>query len=300
MRMGLLCVWLGFVSMVLAQTDSVLVPLKTYDFLLPSQHFDVDNSGNIYLTHTQTNQITRINTEVKPCTLQTVGGRGMSVDRFNHPTEIISKNRQNILVLDTKNQRIVSLNELFRYLDEVSFSKIESPIQNPAHIAQNLNGDLYIIDENVPQVSKFSGKGVFINSFGSYDWGEGSLTEPNQIEVSNANFVYVWDKAKQKIKKYDIFGTYLSTLNPSIPTYKKFAVSEPYLMYIQDKKVAFYNQLTHKTREYVLNLPENIIDIHVTEPINIVERLKNKDLSQSTRYIYVLLNKQIQVFEITL
>lgn len=263
---------------------------------------EVDNSGNIYLCHTRTHQVSRINTEIKPCTTQTIGGRGFHQDRFNQPKKIVAKNRQAILLLDYGNQRVVILNERLRYLEEINFNKDKYVIQNPIDIAQNINGDIYILDENVPGVTKLSQKGEVIANFAGYDWGRGSLAEPTQIVVSNANFVYVWDRSKKHIQKYDMFGVYLHSISID-GSLVRYAVSEPYIFYLtMDNTLIGYHQVEKKNESIFFNevSQSKIVDFVVTEPLDIAERIKNRSYEQSMRKIYLLTEKSVVAYEISL
>ncbi len=279
-----------------------LKELAEWQIPYPAAYLEIDNSGNIYLSHTQTHQISRINTEVKPCTTQTIGGRGFEQERFNKPKRIIAKNRQAVLVMDYGNQRIAVFNERLRYMEEINFNKNEYPVQNPTDIAQNISGDIYLIDENIPGVTKLSRKGEIIATFGGYDWGKGSLSEPVQIIVSNANFVYVWDKQKKCIQKYDVFGVYLHTIPVSYNKLTRFYVSEPYIFYLtSNKEVYCYSQIDKKESKMEIKEGLNsVLDIHITEPVDILERLKNKDYEQTVRRMYILTDTKVVVYEITL
>lgn len=274
---------------------------KEWDIPITADYLEVDNSGNIYLSSARTHQISRINTEIKPCTTQTIGGRGFEQERFNKPKRIIAKNRQAILVMDYGNQRIAIFNERLRYLEEINFNKNEYTIKNPIDIAQNVSGDMYVIDENIPGVTKLSNKGDIIAVFGGYDWGNGSLSEPSQIVVSNANFVYVWDKQKKCIQKYDVFGAYLHTI-PVSYNLKRFYVTEPYIIYLNtENELYYYHQKDKKEGNIALTKDFKLItDIHITEPVDILERLKNKEYEQTVRKMYVLTEKKVIMYEITL
>lgn len=267
-----------------------------------AEYLEIDNAGNIYLSHARTHQISRINTEVKPCTTQTIGGRGFEQERFNKPRRIVAKNRQAVLVMDYGNQRIGIFNERLRYLEEINFNKNKYPVQNPVDIAQNVSGDIYLIDENIPGITKLSPNGDLKATFGGYDWGRGSLSEPVQIMVSNANFVYVWDKQKKCIQKYDVFGVYLHTIPVSYSQLTKFYVSEPYLFYLtSENELWYYHQIDKKSGK--INIDSNakpILDIHITEPLDILERLKSKEYEQSLRKMYILTDKAVLMYEIVL
>lgn len=278
-----------------------LKEVATWSIPYPAEYIEVDNSGNIYLTHARTHQISRINTEIQPCTTQTIGGRGFEQERFNKPKRIMAKNRQSIAVLDYGNQRIALFNERLRYLKEIHFNKNEYPIQNPMDIAQNVSGDLYIIDENIPQVVKLS-DGNVMSTFGGYDWGKGSLLEPAQIVVSNANFVYVWDKQKNSIQKYDVFGVYLHNISLSQNKISRFYVTEPYIFYLTaNNELFFYHQIEKREEKLNVDIPQSkIIDIHLTEPLDIVERLKSKEYTQSKRKMYLLTDSKVILYEVIL
>jgi hypothetical protein len=282
--------------------SQVLKQVAEWQIPYPASYLEIDNSGNLYLSHTRTHQISRINTEVTPCTTQTIGGRGFEQERFNKPKRIVAKNRQAVLVMDYGNQRVAIFNERLRFMEEINFNKNEYAIQNPADIAQNISGDIYLIDENIPGVTKLSRKGEFITAFGGYDWGKGSLSEPVQIIVSNANFVYVWDRQKKCIQKYDVFGVYLHTLPILYNKLTHFYVTEPYIFYLtSDKELYCYHQIDKK--ESKIELKEELnsaVYIHITEPVDILERLKNRDYEQTTRKIYILTDTKVVMYEITL
>ena len=93
------------------------------------------------------------------------------------------------------------------FLDEF---QIKTPI---ATLVVNSN-DLYVIDGDNKRVVIFPNGFKPNNSFGGFNSGKGKLTEPVKMLKDNDNFIYILDKKKDVIMKYDNFGSFKKSIDP--------------------------------------------------------------------------------------
>jgi len=76
----------------------------------------------------------------------------------------------------------------------------------PARIATEVGGNVYVTDQTLDRVQKFSSTGVFITKWGSTGTGPGQFQFPFGIAVDPSGFVYVADMNNARIQKFDPIG----------------------------------------------------------------------------------------------
>ena len=82
--------------------------------------------------------------------------------------------------------------------------------KNPADIAFDPSGNLYITDTFNNRVQSFSANGTFLTTWGSGGADDGQFQSPHGIEVGPSGHVYVVDTVNHRIQVFSPEGTFLT------------------------------------------------------------------------------------------
>jgi sugar lactone lactonase YvrE len=87
-------------------------------------------------------------------------------------------------------------------------------IRLPEGVAIGPEGNLYVVDTDTPhtRVSVWTATGRFVRSFGDYGSGPGQLSDPRQVAVDGAGFVYVADSANNRIERFTPDGQFAGSI----------------------------------------------------------------------------------------
>lgn len=81
---------------------------------------------------------------------------------------------------------------------------------NPAQLARDKSGNVYVVDSNNYRIQKFSSTGQFITKWGGFGSGNGQFRTPAGIAVSDSGRVYVSDSGNNRIQEFDANGKFIS------------------------------------------------------------------------------------------
>ena len=101
----------------------------------------------------------------------------------------------------------------FHYVSSLSgFGSGNRQLSQPAGIAVDQKGNVYVADTANNRIQVFSSNGTFISKWGQYgNLGNNSFNSPEGIAVDQKGNVYVADTANNKIKVFSSNGTFIST-----------------------------------------------------------------------------------------
>ncbi|MFA8343553.1 MAG: 6-bladed beta-propeller [Rhodothermaceae bacterium] len=85
-------------------------------------------------------------------------------------------------------------------------------LDDPADLAFDTKGNIYLLEENGRCVKIFDNNGRFIKKFGRQGKGPGEFSTPRGIDLDNGNNIYVSDIGNGRITKFDSDGNYLSSI----------------------------------------------------------------------------------------
>jgi DNA-binding beta-propeller fold protein YncE len=74
---------------------------------------------------------------------------------------------------------------------------------NPAGVAVDRSGNVYIADRDNNRIQKFDSNGNFITKWGSRGANDGQLIDPNALTVDSSGKIYVVDQGNSRIQ---VFG----------------------------------------------------------------------------------------------
>jgi tripartite motif-containing protein 2/3/tripartite motif-containing protein 71 len=164
---------------------------------------------------------------------------------FNKPHGIaVHPFLRHIFVVDTGNYRIQILNADFSFNDsferQISISK--GQFMEPAYIAFDKEGFVYVTDSLRHCVLKFFTNGTFIDDFGSFGSFPGQLNKPKGIVIDSHGAVYVADTGNSRISIIDTSGNFIHYI-ASIHNGKKYiypsalAIDHEDDLYIPDNSI---------------------------------------------------------------
>ena len=79
----------------------------------------------------------------------------------------------------------------------------------PAEVATNSSGDVYVADSLNDRIEEFSAAGAFIKAFGSVGFGAGQLYTPYGVAVDGSGDVYVADFNSSRIDEFSAAGAFI-------------------------------------------------------------------------------------------
>jgi DNA-binding beta-propeller fold protein YncE len=137
------------------------------------------------------------------------GQKGSSPGEFNEPRSLAVDSAGNLLVMDTKNNRVQKLTPAGQVITTWG-SQGDGPGQfkDPHGIAIGPDGSVYVADTWNHRIEKFDPNGKFLMQFGKEDpgfWG------PRGIAVSKEGNVYVTDTGNKRVVSFSADGKLLET-----------------------------------------------------------------------------------------
>src|SRR5690606_29546747 len=82
---------------------------------------------------------------------------------------------------------------------------------NPAGMAFDSAGNIYVADPNNNRVQKFTSSGVYLSQFGSFgENGNGYFFQPTDIAIDSSGNIYVLDSGTSIVQKFNSSGVFQS------------------------------------------------------------------------------------------
>jgi YD repeat-containing protein len=197
----------------------------------------VDSKGDTYITDTEHSRVVEISPTGEY--IRSFGIEGTARGQLMHPQGIALDTAGNVWVADTGNNRVLEFTSSGGYVREIAeFGKlselfklcleIQSPSQceeivryeagtgrgafkEPAGIAVDSKGYIYVVDTGNSRVQKAEASGEFLAQFGSEGTGEGNLKQPHAAAVDSKGNVWVADSGNKRIEEFSATGAYIRT-----------------------------------------------------------------------------------------
>ncbi|MCX8213410.1 MAG: NHL repeat-containing protein [SAR202 cluster bacterium] len=142
------------------------------------------------------------------------GVKGAAPGQLSGPSGIVFDSRDNLYVVDSRNDRVQLFTRDGQLLDGWGRSGArEGEFARPWGITIDTQGDVYVADWGNNRVQKFSPEGRYLMSFGGAQRGAGSLDHPAGVAVDSDGDVYVTDWGNGRVQIYEADGEVLATLH---------------------------------------------------------------------------------------
>jgi len=259
-------------------SDSLLVKEKQVAGFSNAVSMTMDALGSVYVLDNESNEIIKFNSSLEE--VKRIGRKGWNNSEFDNPTYIDGSSGLDIIVSDGNNYRIQRFDLKLGYISSLYTNsetflpeyKFNRPV---ATIIVNSN-DIYVIDSDNNRVVTFPRGFVPTTAFGDFRAGKGSLQEPLKILKDSENFLYILDKKRNAIMKYDNFGNFMKTIKAE--DIKTFSLYNDNLYILNSYGIWLYNTeknafIERKIINEDLNL-DNVTDLLIYNEKNYLVLLK--------------------------
>ncbi|MFI4990570.1 MAG: RHS repeat-associated core domain-containing protein [Solirubrobacterales bacterium] len=165
-----------------------------------------DASGNIWVVDQNNNRIEKFSSA--RTWIASYGTKGTGNLQFEKPWGIaINQSTGNVYVADRGNNRIEELSSSGTWVANFGTSG-ESTLKEPTGVALDVSGNLFVSDKANNRVVEFGPTGTFIRAFGTLGSGNGQLSAPLGIAISEGS-VYVVDSANSRVEQFSSIGSYI-------------------------------------------------------------------------------------------
>ena len=239
-----------------------------------------DGIGAIYVLDAGSNEIVKYDSNLTE--IKRAGGPGGGSVQFYSPTYIDASSGLDLLVSDGTNYRVQRLDLKLAFISELATDQStfldELQFKTPVATLVVNSNDLYIIDGDNKRVVIFPNGFKPSSSFGGFNSGKGKLTEPVKLLKDNENIIYILDRKKNAIMKYDNFGSYKGSIDPG--DIMNFSIYNNVLYILTRDEVIVYDissgAYTNKFPLPTSVLPQNVTDflVYSSEKYLLLERNK--------------------------
>jgi len=179
------------------------------DYELSSwMHVAIGDSGNIYVTNQDRNNILKFDSNGNYLTKW--GNYGDGNYQFNNPWGIAADNQGNVYIVDHSNHRISKFNSDGTFLATWGTGGgDDGQLSSPMGIAVDSANNIYVTDHN-HRVNVFDSDGEFLRRWGNHGYGNNQFRWPQGIAVDKEDNVYVSDTGNYRVTKFTNDGTFIS------------------------------------------------------------------------------------------
>lgn len=232
---------------------------------------EVDQEGNLYLLRPSQHRLIKRFKASGYDSSQTIGGKGIGDEGFNFPTQICVQNRQSVFLLDYMNRRLVQFNTNLRVIDDVSFLTLDSDLADqedatlwPISFCVGPTGEFFLLNQDDLRIYKLTSGGQLERAFAGLDYGQGSIKEPNALAINDGSVVFAIDTTNQETHLYDLYGTYLYRLAPTMPFRWHHVVPfEGAVLFLGQHGIFYYDLRTKEGDDVILEGQPRILDVAV-------------------------------------
>lgn len=190
--------------------DSVLFRSAETPFFQGAVSMTTDGKGKIYVLDAVNNEIIKIDDRLN--ILGRVGRKGWDNGEFDAPTYIDGSSGLDIYVSDGKNYRLQRFDLNLSYISAIYTNTETYPpaLQYQTPVASVfVNPYLYLIDGDNNRIVVYPQSGAPFQSFGGFQSAEIPLIKPSKIIKDGYNSLYILDRKKNSIFKFDNFGNFI-------------------------------------------------------------------------------------------
>ena len=220
---------------------------------IEGDRLDVDIYGNIFVLDAERNTLRQYTREQK--LVREVGGPGWQDAQFDRPKGIWARNGIDIFVADFGNHRIQRFDRTLSFVSSLSTRSSDNPDERfgyPTDVAISRLGELFICDGENSRMVKVNRLSQVERTFGGFGAGEGSLRNPERVEIGPGDNLYVQDG--DRIVEFDAFGNFVENLSAGVFKKPSCLFADPNGIVVVDD-TTLYCFDSHNRPEAVLSLP---------------------------------------------
>ena len=178
----------------------------------------LDSGGTLYCSEEFLNKIYLFNEDGEQ--IGEWGEAGSAEGRLNGPSGITVDSSDNLLVVDSKGNRVQRFTTDGEYVGVIG----EGQLNEPWGIAVDADDNVYVADWGNSRVQKFSPDGALAVTFGGSDLQDGGdLNHPSDVAVDSEGDVYVSDWGNKRVQIYDPDGSVITALYGDAIEFSKWA-----------------------------------------------------------------------------
>ncbi|MEL6256535.1 MAG: hypothetical protein AAFR87_31320, partial [Bacteroidota bacterium] len=236
-----------------------------------ANQIEVDAEGNIFLLDSREGFLYKYLKSAKYDSTVVVGGISTRDDGFLHPKKLAVKNRQDFYLLDDLGRKIVLLDKELKVVESSDFyaisssSTIDIPDEfEPYSFDISSAGETFVLNKFNNRIYKINAFGKIESAFGGLDYGRGSLYEPEDVQLSPQNRVYIGDVENQRISVFDMFGVYLKDeeLTEDLK-WERFHIHESLLILWNESQLLLINSLSREKKQYKISEQFKLRDLYI-------------------------------------
>lgn len=206
----------------------------------------LDALGNLVICDTGNHRLVK----VKPdgTFLTEVGGFGFSREEFNYPAALATSDGVNLYLLDSDNDRIVTLDYDLNWIAEerLGFIQLDPPTGRGSSIAVSSFGDLYYADPDNNRVVRFDTRFEVVSELTE----PGGFLDPGALTIDRSDYLYVVDRDQHNIVLFDSYDNYIGKIGEgSLEDPAGICTDNDDLLYVIDRKVNTISLFTRDGKE---------------------------------------------------
>lgn len=181
------------------------------------QAISIAPDGHMVIADTGNNRVLLLDRQGE--VIREISGFGWQKDQFDRPVDVYAATGLDIFVADYNNRRVLRYDKDLNYLSAFATDDQLPPelqLGYASGVALSAHGELFVVDNENRRVLKIDSFGKPEFSFGSFSYGDGSLEDPQRIEISPEDIVYVSDAARGCIMVYDYYGNYVGRIGEGL------------------------------------------------------------------------------------
>lgn len=203
-------------------TDVVLLePTTHFQFLESSRplgrvlRFSASTMGDLFVLDSDNHRVLRYDLDGR--LVGEVGGSGTGKNQFSSPVDL-DADGQTVWVLDRQNRRLVRLNAVLNYVEEIPLEPATGDLSAPLWydgVSAAANGDVFLLDKRAPQAVRISAGGEILATYGGFGTGNGRLEAPVDLDAAQDGSLFVVDGSRLLL--YDRSGNLERVVRHSEP-----------------------------------------------------------------------------------
>jgi DNA-binding beta-propeller fold protein YncE len=173
----------------------------------------VDASGDVFVTNKTEDIIQKFDSSGNY--LLKWGGTGCATGQMTDPAAIAVDGSGNVYVADTKCERIQEFDGSGNYLSDFGsfgdclLSCLDGQVKDPAGIAVDGSGNVYVADTGNHRIQQWNSSGVFVGKWGSNGSGDAQFKSPKGIAIDQSGDVWVADSGNNRIQEFTGGGGFM-------------------------------------------------------------------------------------------